>query len=128
MVGLYARWMIPGLLPFIWSLVLMKVHSAEPEVHSSVDQCLSRVAKVQRCVLCVQTLQAQTIMWPPAIVTAISALINIPVNLILIKMYGFTGAAAAFSVTRVIMFLLLVGEVNPSCTCIAGLCCAHMGV
>jgi O-antigen/teichoic acid export membrane protein len=58
----------------------------------------------------VQTLQAQTIMWPPAIVTAISALINIPVNLILIKLYGFTGAAAAFSVTRVIMFLLLVGE------------------
>lgn len=57
----------------------------------------------------VQTLQAQTIMWPPAIVTAVSAVINIPVNLILIKYYGFTGAAAAFSATRVIMFVILVG-------------------
>ncbi len=25
MVGLYSRWMIPGLLPFIWSLCIMKV-------------------------------------------------------------------------------------------------------
>ncbi len=49
-------------------------------------------------------------MWPPAVVTGISALLNIPVNLVLIKLYGFAGAAAAFSATRVLMFLLLVGE------------------
>lgn len=82
MVGLYCRWMIPGLLPFIWSLVLMKA------------------------------LQAQCRMWPPAVVTLITTVINIPVNLILINLYGFSGAAAAFSVTRVIMFVLLVAYVG----------------
>jgi hypothetical protein len=106
MVGLYTKWMIPGLLPFIWSLVIMKVVQAKACVGYGV---LPDVLSLHLVLWLVQTLQAQTIMWPPAIVTAISALINIPVNLILIRLYGFTGAAAAFSVTRVIMFLLLVG-------------------
>ena len=25
LVGTYCRWMIPGLLPFVWSMVIMKV-------------------------------------------------------------------------------------------------------
>lgn len=78
MVGVYCRWMIPGLLPFIWSLVIMKA------------------------------LQAQCRMWAPALITLMVAFINVPVNLFLIKLYGFSGAAAAFSVTRIIMFVLLV--------------------
>lgn len=35
MVGLYAKWMIPGLLPFIWSLVLMKVRSCNLPRHDA---------------------------------------------------------------------------------------------
>lgn len=56
-----------------------------------------------------QALQAQCMMWPPAAVTGVTAVVNIPVNLLLIKFFGFTGAAAAFSATRIIMFLMLLG-------------------
>mmetsp|Transcript_7620 Transcript_7620/g.22493 ORF Transcript_7620/g.22493 Transcript_7620/m.22493 type:complete len:596 (+) Transcript_7620:1342-3129(+) len=81
MVGVYCRWMIPGLLPFIWSLVIMKA------------------------------LQAQCKMWPPAVITGLSAVVNVPVNLVLINLFGFEGAAAAFSATRIIMFLMLLAYV-----------------
>lgn len=48
-------------------------------------------------------------MWAPAVVTLATTAINVPINLILIKLYGFAGAAAAFSATRVVMFLMLAG-------------------
>lgn len=79
LVGTYCRWMIPGLLPFVISLVAMKA------------------------------MQAQNMMWPPALATALTALINVPVNLVLIRFFGFQGAAAAFSVSRVIMFFIIAG-------------------
>ena len=56
-------------------------------------------------------------MWVPALATAFAAIVNIPVNLLLIKFYGFPGAAAAFSVTRVLLFLFLIGK--PATFCIA---------
>ena len=55
-------------------------------------------------------MQAQNMMWVPAIATSFAAVVNIPVNLLLIKYYAFPGAAAAFSVTRVLLFLFLIGE------------------
>ena len=57
-----------------------------------------------------QAMQAQNMMWPPALATAAAALLNVPVNLILIQYAGFSGAAAAFSVSRVLMLLILLGE------------------
>ena len=57
-----------------------------------------------------QAMQAQNMMWVPALATAFAAIVNIPVNLLLIKYYAFPGAAAAFSVTRVLLFLFLIGE------------------
>ena len=57
-----------------------------------------------------QAMQAQNMMWVPAIATSFAAVVNIPVNLLLIQYYGFPGAAAAFSVTRILLFLFLVGE------------------
>lgn len=54
-----------------------------------------------------QAMQAQNMMWPPALATALTALINVPINLVLIRYAGFEGAAAAFSVSRVFMFLIL---------------------
>lgn len=59
-------------------------------------------------------MQAQNMMWPPALATALTALINVPVNLVLIRYAGFEGAAAAFSVSRVIMFLVIAGAHSPS--------------
>lgn len=56
-----------------------------------------------------QALQAQCKMWPPAVITGLSAVVNVPVNLVLINLFGFEGAAAAFSATRIIMFLMLLG-------------------
>ena len=54
-------------------------------------------------------------MWVPAIATSFAAVVNIPVNLLLINYYGFPGAAAAFSVTRVLLFLFLIGEFAQPC-------------
>ena len=57
-----------------------------------------------------QAMQAQNMMWVPALATCFAAVVNIPVNLILIEYYGFEGAAAAFSVTRILLFLFLVSK------------------
>ena len=56
-----------------------------------------------------QALQAQNLMWPPAIATAVTSVANVGINLLLIHLYGFNGAAAAYSVTRLLLFLLLAG-------------------
>ena len=63
-----------------------------------------------------QAMQAQNMMWPPALATAAAALLNVPVNLILIQYAGFSGAAAAFSVSRVLMLLILLGELSSHVT------------
>ena len=57
-----------------------------------------------------QAMQAQNMMWVPALATCFAAVVNIPVNLFLIKFYQFEGAAAAFSVTRILLFLFLVSK------------------
>ena len=60
--------------------------------------------------LAVQAMQAQNMMWAPAVATTISSVANVGINMLLIRWYGFQGAAAAFSVTRVLLFLLLAGK------------------
>ncbi len=68
-------------------------------------------------------------MWVPALATTFAAIVNIPVNLLLIKYYAFPGAAAAFSVTRVLLFLFLIGEPashnNAICTTLQTACQAE---
>jgi len=56
-----------------------------------------------------QGMQAQNMMWGPTFVTIGMFVANIFVNLGLIKMYGFTGAAYAQSVSRIALLLFLIG-------------------
>lgn len=61
-----------------------------------------------------QALQAQNLMWAPAAVTVSMFFINIAFNALLVRQYGFTGAAYAQSASRIAQFLLLTGTVNQS--------------
>ena len=56
-----------------------------------------------------QAMQAQNLMWAPALATAVASVANVGINVLLIRWYGFHGAAAAYSVTRLLLFLLLAG-------------------
>lgn len=55
-------------------------------------------------------MQVQNHVWGPAIMTFATAAANIPINMILIKYYDFWGAALATSVARILLLLLLCGE------------------
>ncbi len=56
-------------------------------------------------------MQAQNMMWGPTFVTIGMFVANIFVNFGLIKLYGFTGAAYAQSVSRIALLLFLIGNV-----------------
>ena len=60
--------------------------------------------------LTLQAMQVQNHVWGPAIMTFATAAANIPINMILIKYYDFWGAAIATSVARLLLLLLLCGE------------------
>jgi Na+-driven multidrug efflux pump len=60
----------------------------------------------------IQALQAQNLMWAPAVVTVSMFFINIGFNALLVGWYGFTGAAYAQSASRIAQFLLLAGVVS----------------
>ena len=79
-------------------------------------------------VLSVQGLQVQNMVWPPAIISTITAVVNVPVNAVLINWYGFHGAAAATSVTRIFQLIMLLGE-RPYCIvdCNVRFCCIQNG-
>ena len=79
MTGLYCRWMIPGLLPFTWAVLLMKA------------------------------LQAQNIFWAPAILTMATCILNVPLTIFFMRWAGFQGAAAAPSVARMFMLISVLG-------------------
>lgn len=84
--------------------------------HKSADySCLEtryREALSHCATTCLQAMQAQNLMWPPAIATAVTSIANVGINLLLIRWFGFEGAAAAFSVTRGLLFLLLAGALT----------------
>ncbi len=69
--------------------------------------------KDQVCML--QAMQVQNHVWGPAIMTFLTAAANIPINMILIKYYGFWGAALATSVARILLLVLLCGEQQNAC-------------
>lgn len=54
-------------------------------------------------------MQVQNIVWAPAVLTAITAVANVPINMVLIAWHGFWGAALATSVARILQLLLLCG-------------------
>lgn len=60
-------------------------------------------------------MQVQNLVWAPAILTVITALANIPINMVLIAWYGFWGAALATSVARILQLLLLCGKPQLLC-------------
>lgn len=55
-------------------------------------------------------MQVQNMVWAPAILTVITAIANVPINIVLIAWHGFWGAALATSVARILQLLLLCGE------------------
>ena len=57
-----------------------------------------------------QAMQVQNYVWGPAIMTFITAVANVPINMVLIRYYDFWGAALATSVARILLLVLLVGE------------------
>ncbi|DBA92170.1 hypothetical protein WJX77_011744 [Trebouxia sp. C0004] len=79
LVGVFCKGLLPGLLPLVWSIALLKA------------------------------MQVQNHVWGPAVMTFATAAANIPINMVLIKYYGFWGAALATSVARIVLLLLLCG-------------------
>ncbi|DBA68437.1 TPA: hypothetical protein ACH3X2_013734 [Trebouxia sp. C0005] len=79
LVGVFCKGLLPGLLPLVWSIALLKA------------------------------MQVQNHVWGPAIMTFATAAANIPINMVLIKYYDFWGAALATSVARILLLLLLCG-------------------
>lgn len=65
-----------------------------------------------QCDSFLQAMQVQNHVWGPAIMTFITAAANIPINIILIRYYGFWGAALATSVARILLLILLCGEMS----------------
>ena len=55
-------------------------------------------------------MQVQNMVWAPAVITALTALANVPINVALIAQYDFWGAALATSVARILQLTLLCGE------------------
>lgn len=58
---------------------------------------------------CMQAMQVQNHVWGPAIMTLLTAVANVPINIWLIKYYDFWGAAVATSVARILLLILLIG-------------------
>lgn len=62
-----------------------------------------------------QAMQVQNMVWAPAIITVLTALANIPINMLLIAWYDFWGAALATSVARILQLALLCGRSPSAC-------------
>ena len=87
-----------------------RAHCAGPALLQVYLPWLCPNALQHQDVLRVQGLQVQNMVWPPAIISTITAAVNVPVNAVLINWYGFHGAAAATSVTRIFQLIMLMGE------------------
>ena len=57
-------------------------------------------------------MQVQNMVWAPAVITVLTALANVPINMVLIAWYDFWGAALATSVARILQLALLCGELS----------------
>ena len=60
--------------------------------------------------LSLQAMQVQNHVWAPANMTVITAVLSIPINIYLVRHYGFWGAALATSVARTLLLVLLCGK------------------
>lgn len=70
-------------------------------------------AQLSRHAACaIQAMQVQNMVWAPAVITVLTALANVPINMVLIAWYGFWGAALATSVARILQLALLCGELS----------------
>lgn len=59
-------------------------------------------------------MQVQNHVWAPAIMTVITAVLNVPINMVLVHYYDFWGAALATSVARTLLLVLLCGKPHDS--------------
>ncbi len=61
-----------------------------------------------------QALQVQNLFWAPAWACAITFVLNIGITYGMAHSFGFEGAAAANSVARLLLFLIMAGvEIKP---------------
>ncbi|KAK9829555.1 hypothetical protein WJX72_006470 [[Myrmecia] bisecta] len=84
LMGTFCRWTLPGLLPFVWSVIIMKA------------------------------MQTQNMFWAPAAITGMICAANVGINIGMIELAGFTGASAAISISRGLLFAVLLVYM---CTC-----------
>ncbi|EFJ42410.1 hypothetical protein VOLCADRAFT_97490 [Volvox carteri f. nagariensis] len=80
-VALFCRWLIPGLWPMMWSVVLMKF------------------------------MQTQNCMLAPAVVAASTCAFNVLSNAVFVHYLGFIGAPIATSVSRFVQLFVYLGVV-----------------
>jgi Na+-driven multidrug efflux pump len=62
----------------------------------------------------VQAMQVQNHVWAPAIMTVMTAVLNVPINMVLVHYYDFWGAALATSVARTLLLVLLCVKLHDS--------------
>jgi peptidoglycan biosynthesis protein MviN/MurJ (putative lipid II flippase) len=67
---------------------------------------------IKHAACAIQAMQVQNMVWAPAVITVLTALANVPINMVLIAWYDFWGAALATSVARILQLALLCGELS----------------
>lgn len=73
-------------------------------------RCYMHLLMTQLAMTCMQGMQVQNMVWQPAIITIITSLASIPINMFFIGHYNFSGAALAKSASRTLQFLLFCGQ------------------
>ena len=77
---------------------------------ASISDTSALLIKHATCTI--QAMQVQNMVWAPAVITVLTALANVPINMILIAWYDFWGAALATSVARILQLALLCGKLS----------------
>ena len=87
--------------------------------------CHTSAPLIKHATCAIQAMQVQNMVWAPAVITVLTALANVPINMVLIAWYDFWGAALATSVARILQLALLCGELSTESSVSVGLAATH---
>jgi len=87
--------------------------------------CDTSAPLIKHATCAIQAMQVQNMVWAPAVITVLTALANVPINMVLIAWYDFWGAALATSVARILQLALLCGELSTESSVSVGLAATH---
>ncbi len=87
--------------------------------------CDTSAPLIKHAACAIQAMQVQNMVWAPAVITVLTALANVPINMVLIAWYDFWGAALATSVARILQLALLCGELSTQSFVSVGLAATH---